>query len=149
MARNTRTLDMDGLAKALEDGSKDLTRNLRKDVRKAGEVVRTSAQVLAAEHSTKIASAIKLSVIQGSRVRITAYGPLAKMYEVGNQGGGKVVPTFNHPVYARGPRGSWTWVPKEKRQHRYPFLLPAWTLRRGQVLILMNAAIADSWPGNG
>lgn len=137
-----RELDMDGLARALKQGSKDLNKTLRTELRAAGEVVATGARALASTHSDHIADTIRVST-SGYTVRITAHGALAKMYEVGNEG--RTSPTFSHPVFARGDKSTWTWVHGQKR---YPFLLPTFLAGRDRVLAQMTKAIHDAFPGN-
>jgi hypothetical protein len=112
-------------AKALRKGSKHLNRELRKRLRKAGEIMAVEARSIASEHSEKIPPTVKVRVA-GATVAVVAGGekaPIAGLFELGNTGnksksasasrGGK----FRHPVF--GNRENWV------DQDMHPFLLPA------------------------
>lgn len=108
-----------------------------------GEELAETAKGIASEHSSSIPGTIRVVPIpHGVAVRAgSASVPLAALYDLGNQGRGKrKIPTFNHPVYARGPRKQWTWASRKygNAQKRYPFLAPARKLMRKQITARMD-----------
>jgi hypothetical protein len=120
LVRTGQGIDMVGLApfrRALAKASKMAARDLREEMRAAGEIVAKQARDNAGQHSTSIPPTIKtqvrsltVSVVAGKGV------PLAALYEVGNAQGG-TENSFKHPVF--GNREAWV------TQTGYPFLKPA------------------------
>jgi hypothetical protein len=120
LVRTGQGIDMVGLApfrRALAKASKMAARDLREEMRAAGEIVAKQARDNAGQHSTSIPPTIKtqvrsltVSVVAGKGV------PLAALYEKGNADGG-TPGQFRHPIW--GNRENWAV------QTGYPFLKPA------------------------
>lgn len=105
-------------AKALRQGAKHLNRELRKELRAAGEIMAVEARKVAGEHSETIPPTIKVRVA-GATVSVQAGGakaPIAGLFELGNKGRASRGKTFRHPVFNTG-----VWV----EQPRHRFLEPA------------------------
>lgn len=126
------TSDFRAVAKALRQAQPELARELRKSLRKAGEIVAVEARSLAEKDSKSIPPTIKVRVASAT-VSVVAGGkdaPVAGLFELGNTGGSKSASAsrkgvFRHPVF--GNRDVWVNQP----MHR--FLAPAAASRAMQV----------------
>jgi hypothetical protein len=119
--RTGQGINLVGLApfrRALAKASKMAAKDLRDEMRAAGEIVAVEARSNASQHSTTIPPTIitqvrslTVSVVAGKEV------PLAALYEVGNAQGG-TPGSFRHPVFG-------VWQADTPPQIGYPFLKPA------------------------
>jgi hypothetical protein len=122
LTANARSLR--DLGKRLRKQQPLVAASVRKSLRVSGQVIADTAKDNASWSST-IPDSIKVRASGPASVTISAGGkaaPSAKAYEEGRKayssnGGG----SFNHPVFAHGPRSSWTWVSEDTR----PYLRPA------------------------
>lgn len=112
------------LGKSLRKQQPIVAASVRKSLRVSGQVIADTAKDNASWSST-IPASIKVRASGPASVTISAGGkaaPSAKAYEEGRKAyssnGGD---TFNHPVWAHGPRSSWHWVSQGTR----PYLRPA------------------------
>jgi hypothetical protein len=116
MPINTR--DFNAMAKALRESKPLLAKELKKSLRRAGEITAAEARAISSTHSTSIPPSVKTHV-RGAVVEVRAGGagvPIAGLYEYGNRGSSSGN-TFRHPVF--GDRSNWV------QQKRYPFMRPA------------------------
>lgn len=128
------TTDFAKFAKALRRAAPKLTRELRGNLRKAGEVVANEARVKAANASVTIPPTIKVRV-SGATVAVVAGGagvPLAGLMEVGNKGSRMSGGTFRHPVF-----GNDVWV----TQPTHPYLFPALDENIEAAMVLVTEAL--------
>lgn len=121
--------------KASEKFPKEVSRELRREIRASADLVAMEARAIVTPHSKSIPPTIK----SGARISVknvtgfvTAGGQgtkksndgnvLAGLYEYGNRGKGGGYKFkeahFRHPVFAKGSRQEWRWT----TQKRYPFL---------------------------
>lgn len=111
-------------------------------LRQAAEVIAADARELSAVWSERVPASVRVYPARGApggqSVTISAGGVRAPMAYT-NEGyrGGRPV---WHPVFARGDRADWTWVPQPPR----PFMRPAAEARAGQAADVFAKAI-DDW----
>jgi hypothetical protein len=111
-------------------------------LKQAAEVIAEDARVLSATWSERVPASVRVYGVRGTgrgqSVTISAGGVRAPMAYT-NEGyrGGRPV---WHPVYGRGDRADWTWVPQTPR----PFMRPAAEARAGQAADVFAKAI-DDW----
>jgi hypothetical protein len=122
MADPVLAIDAQGLTALARDikkiADRDMTLRMRKGLKTAGEVVATAARSNAG-WSTRIPGSTRVGVTQRG-VYVRAGGPAAPhavTFE-GKVGGG----ARKHPVFATGPRSSWTWVAQSPRSYLQPAL---------------------------
>lgn len=121
----------------LHDLPKDIQRELRPAIKKAGDVVAAQAKSNAS-WSSRIPGAISVRASFGARVAgatvVVSAGaaPHARPYE-GSGGGG----TYRHPVYG-GP----AWVTAPTR----PFLMPAGRAKEAAAAALVQQAVQRALP---
>jgi hypothetical protein len=110
-------------------------------LRQAAEVIAADARVLAATWSERVPPSVRVYPAPtrgGTAVTIAAGGARAPMaYTNEGKRGGRPV---WHPVFGRGARADWTWVPQTPR----PFMRPAAEARAGQAADVFAKAI-DDW----
>jgi len=127
---NSISVDVTGLRQLSRDinssGNRYLKLRLQQGLREGAEVVAVAARSKAA-FSTRIPDSIRVAVTaRGAYVRAgSARAPHAVTFEGTASGGPR-----RHPVFARGGRATWTWVPQSPR----PFLLPALIQTTDQVV---------------
>lgn len=131
---------MDDLSRDLREAAALMRTETDKTLFAVGEIVAVAAKKVASDAgSSSIPPTIKAHHDVPHIARVTAGSadvPLAALWDLGNKKGGRRSKTFNHPVYAHGPRNKWTWVP----QPRHPILSRARTLTRKSVTDLMSGA---------
>jgi hypothetical protein len=118
------TRDFKDVVKVLRKAQPEAHKQLRRRLRKAGEIVAVAARELASEHSEKIPPTVKVRTA-GATVAVIAGGKdaaIAPLFELGNTGGSKSAAAarrdkFRHPVY--GNRQVWV------DQDMHPFIAPA------------------------
>jgi len=137
----TDASDLKVLAKHLREVDRKASRNLRRAERAVGEVIAVEARKRASEHSTSIPPTIKVRVAGGTiEVRAgTEDQPLARLFEVGNEGRGKS--TFRHPVF--GDKSNWV------EQPMHPFLYRAGVAKRHEAIRLLNLAHVEALKDEG
>lgn len=109
-----------------------MKRAVAKRLREAAEVIATAAREISATVGSRIPGSIKVTG-GTTQVFIVAGGdsaPNARPFEEGSY----------HPVYARGPRSSWTW----RRQPKKPFLEEAMAVA-GDAAAEAFSQVIDDW----
>lgn len=141
--------DFRAVARALRRASPALARDLRHNLRKAGDVVAQEARQIAGQHSTSIPPTIRVrtsgasvSVVAGGGSKGTEPAAIAGLFELGNtRGRGRAQVAdpsgkFRHPVY--GHRNRWA------DQSMHPFLAPAGERKRPAVEALVEKALDEA-----
>jgi hypothetical protein len=131
---------MDALTRDLQESSRRFRGEADKALVEVGALISATAKKVAeGEGSSSIPPTIKVKPLPGM-VAVTAGDtkvPLAALWDLGNRGKGKrKQKTFAHPVFATGPRDTWTWTD----QPRHPILTRARTICRPAINELMNRA---------
>lgn len=112
-----------------------------KALAKIGEEIVVAAKAKAqSEGSDSIPPTIEIAGAMPGAVMIDAGSEkvaLAALWEKGNKGASSRSDTFRHPVFATGPRNTWTWT----TQKRHPFMRPAIRSIRKQI----SQELHDAW----
>src|SRR5258708_2990178 len=106
-------------------------------LREAAQIVADDAKLRSARWSRRVPLSVRLQ--GGARsVTIVAGGPAApQAYTMEGTRTGRPIA---HPVYARGPRGDWTWGKQPPR----PFLMEAIDSKSEELLVVF-AKVVDDW----
>jgi hypothetical protein len=109
-----------------------MKRQVGKRLKEAAEIIADAARSISGEFSKRIPASIKVTggTTQVWIVAGSDEAPNAKPFEEGSW----------HPVYARGPRSSWTW----SKQPKKPFLEEA-ADTAGDAAAEAFSAILDDW----
>lgn len=121
------TQDLERVARALKRANPALERDFTKAIRNGGAMVVLEARRRAAQiPSRRIPRTIQMRDARGriggssgKGVAITVGGPSAPHARVFEPSDGRT--RVAHPVFARGPRKTWTW--RDQRTH--PYMRPA------------------------
>ena len=135
--------DLYDLGRNMQSAALRFREELQPTLMEIGEEVKDRAKVNAeAAGSSSIPPTIGVRPLPGA-VGIHAGEPdkpLARLWEMGNIRSGRSFrltgETFNHPVFARGPRETWRWT----TQARHRFLAPALAENRRDTTRRMEAA---------
>lgn len=135
--------DFHDVARALRRAAPESSRQLRRKLRDAGELVAVEARAIAEKHSKKIPPTIKVRTL-GATVEIVAGGEgidIAGLFELGNTGGARRAlassgGSFRHPVF--GNRDVWVTQPM------HPYLTPAAVANARRLEETVVAALDDA-----
>ena len=128
-------------ASDLRRETRAIQRNIRTELKDAGEVVADEAREIVGEYSTKVAESIRVRARSSGSVVIEAGGeglPEAYLFERGNADSGPTAETWRHPVF-----GSLTTSWQEQPMHRY--LGPALEKNRGEVADRISEVVSHAW----
>lgn len=139
------TTDFKNVIRVLRKEQPELAKQVRKQLRVAGEIVAAEARRNAAEFSKTIPPTIKVRTA-GATVAVIAGGakaPAASLFELGNTGGSKSATAslggrFRHPVF--GDRDVWVETPSR------PYIRPSIAKDIEAVASAVAEAVADLGP---
>jgi len=114
-------------------GDPELTARLRE----AAQIVADDAKTRSARWSRRVPLSVRL---QGGRRSVTIIAGGKTAPQAYTMEGTRTGQPIRHPVYARGPRSGWTWVPQPPR----PFLAEAVTAKSDE-MTLTFARVIDDW----
>lgn len=120
------------LAEYRRQSSAVMKRQVGKRLREAAQVIADAARKISGEFSRRTAASVKITG-GTTQVYVVAGGdaaPMAAPFENGSY----------HPVFAHGPRRSWTWVKQPER----PFLEEA-AAEAGDQAAEAFSAVLDDW----
>ena len=133
----------------LKANAKALRLEMRADLEP--EKDRIVGEIQKAAESTKVAKTVRGSVRgTGNQVRIVFNAgrpgePLARLRETGNKGKANSADTrsgyFKHPVFAEGPRNTWTWT----KQSMHPFFVSTIEANRDATPRVMREVVEKTW----
>ena len=141
---------LQGLAKNMRSSAVKFRQEMEPMLLEIGEEVATRAKVNASSAgSSSIPPTIDVRPLPGA-VGVyagTESKPLARLWEMGNiRSGGRNFllkgGTFDHPIFAKGPRETWRWTGRKgvPSQQRHRFLAPALAEDRRGITKRMEAA---------
>ncbi len=145
--------------RAIKKWQPEVRKELRHELKGAGEMIAGGARLLADAHSKTAGATIKVrSGVQSKKVEVKVQAgspdvPIAGLLEEGNRkkradpnarGPRKSVgaPKFSHPVFANVGGGQWKGAWAEQAMH--PYLAPIVKLRQAAVAKRVRAAVQRS-----
>lgn len=137
------------VVRAIRKWDTEVRKELRSELKGAGEMIASGARLLADAHSKTAGDTIKVRTgIQSKKVEVKVKAgspdvPIAGLLEEGNRkqrARGK----FRHPVFARGGATGGQWKGDWVDQDMHPYLAPVVKLRQAAVVKRVEAAVQRS-----